>query len=129
MTENVKSLVFDESIVKQKAMYKITSKRNAEGKRFWFCPYENCGVSFPNQRTADSCPNKHLKLVYTCKRCEFISHNYNSARNHKCFAYHDQTHTKGKMRKRKSSGDQAQVVDKKIKIVKEDEDEDIIVLE
>ena len=42
-----KSLVFDESIVKQKAMYKITSKRNDEGKRYWFCPYENCGISFP----------------------------------------------------------------------------------
>ena len=125
-----KSLIFDKSIVKQKAMYKITSKRNDEGKRYWFCPYENCGISFPNQCTADSCLNKHLGLVYTCTRCDSVSHNYDSARNHKCFAYHEKQHTKEKMRKRRMSGDQAQTVEKKIKIEKkDDEGDDIIVIE
>ena len=125
-----KSLIFDESIVKKKAMYKITSKRNDEGKRFWFCPYENCGISFPNQRTADSCLNKHLSLVYTCTRCDSVSHNYDSACNHKCFAYHKKEHTKGKMRKRRMSGDKAQTVEKKIKMEKkDDEGDDIIVIE
>ena len=109
---------------------KITLKRNDEGKRYWFCPYENCGISFPNQCTTNSCLNKHLGLVYTCTRCDSISHNYDSVHNHKCFAYHKKEHMKGKMRKRRMSGDQAQTVEKKIKIEKKDnEGDDIIVIE
>ena len=125
-----KTLIFDESIIKQKVMYKIMSKRNDEGKRYWFYPYENCGISFSNQRMADSCLNKHLGLVYTCTRCDSVSHNNDSAHNHKCFAYHEKEHTKGKMRKRRMSGDQAQTMEKKIKIEKkDDESNDIIVIE
>ena len=66
--------------------YRIRSKV-LDGKRWFLCPFETCEKKFQSQRTADACINSHLGLLYRCKKCEFVSHNYDSCRNHKCFAY------------------------------------------
>ena len=67
---------------------------------------------FRCQRTADACINYHLGLLYKCITCEFVTHNYDSSRNHKCFAYaggrkrkSETTPTKGKGKKVKKSGE------------------------
>ena len=66
--------------------YRIRSKV-IDGKRWFLCPFETCEKKFRSQRTADAYINSHLGLLYRCKKCEFVSHNYDSCRNHKCFAY------------------------------------------
>ena len=50
--------------------------------------------------------------MYKCITCKFVTHNYDSSRNHKCFAYaggrkrkSETTPTKGKGKKVKKSGD------------------------
>ena len=61
---------------------------------------------------ADACINYHLGLLYKCETCDFIAHNYDSSRNHKCFAYaggrkrkSETTQMKGEGKKVKKSGD------------------------
>lgn len=131
----MEKLYFNETLAHEKGQYKIKSKKDDDdSKRYWYCPFTGCGNKFPNARTADSCLNKHLGLVYNCKTCEFISHNYDSARNHKCFAYRGGGE-KTKKRKGgnvKTSGGKEEdesVVAKKIKIEKGNDEEEVIVLE
>ena len=91
--------------------YRIKSQM-IDGKRCFLCPFETCEKKFRSQRTADACINFHLGLLYKCKTCDFVTHNYDSSRNHKCFAYagdrkrkSETTPMKGKGKKVKKSGD------------------------
>ena len=80
----------DEQLMEEKKIYKITSKmmmHEGEQKRFIFCPFSGCGKSFRSNRMADTCLNKHLNILYSCVKCEFVMHNLNSFHNHTCFAY------------------------------------------
>ena len=81
-------------------------------KRWFLWSFETCEKKFRSQRTADACINYHLGLLYKCKPCEFVTHNYDSSRNHKCFAYmggrkrkSETTPMKGKGKKVKKSGE------------------------
>ena len=77
----------DQDLLRSKEeRYRIRSKV-IDGKRWFLCPFETCEKKFRSQRTADACINSHLGLLYRCRKCEFVSHNYDSCRNHKCFAY------------------------------------------
>ena len=91
--------------------YRIKSKV-IDDKRWFLCPFETCEKKFRSQRMADACINYHLGLLYKCITCEFVTHNYDSSRNHKCFAYaggrkrkSETTPMKGKGKKVKKSGD------------------------
>ena len=66
--------------------YRIKSKV-IDDKRWFLCPFQTCEKKFCSQRMADACINYHLGLLYKCITCEFVTHNYDSSRNHKCFAY------------------------------------------
>ena len=59
--------------------YRIKSKV-IDDKRWFLCLFEMC------EKNSDACINYHLGLLYKCITCEFITHNYDSSRNHKCFA-------------------------------------------
>ena len=70
-----------------------------------------------------------MGLLYRCKKCEFVSHNYDSCRNHKCFAYgggrkrkSETTPTKGEGKKVKKSGEGNEEEN-------EEKDERVIVIE
>ena len=77
----------DKDLLKLKEeKYRIKSQMIDE-KRWFLCPFEMCKKKFHSQRTADACINFHLGLLYKCKTCDFVTHNYDSSRNHKCFAY------------------------------------------
>ena len=110
---------YDEHVAARKESYTIRSKM-IDGKRWFYCLFETCEKKFRSQRTADSCLNAHLGLLYKCRKCEFVSHNYDSSRNHKCFA-------SGRGGKRKSSGEVTATRVKQER--REEEEEDIIVLE
>ena len=110
---------YDEHVAARKEGYSIRSKM-IDGKRWFYCPFERCEKKFRSQRTADSCLNAHLGLLYKCRKCEFVSHNYDSSRNHKCFAS-----GRGGS-KRKSSGE---VTATRVKQERREEEEDVIVLE
>ena len=130
-TSTPEKFQLDEEVVAKKKEYKIKSHKGEEGKMYWACPHEGCGKAFPNMRTADSCLNAHLGLVYDCPTCEFVLHNYDSARNHRCFAYRrgEQKRKGGKVKRSVAGKDDADVVPKKVKVEEEEEDEDIIVLD
>ena len=77
----------DKDLLKVKEeRYRIRSQMIDE-KRWFLCPFEMCDKKIHSQRTADACINFHLGLLYKCKTCDFVTHNYDSSRNHKCFAY------------------------------------------
>ena len=88
--EESKIRQIDSNLLAEKMKYKVKSKimeLKGEKKRVFPCPYPGCGKIFRSNRTGDACVNRHLNIMYTCEKCEFISHNLDSFRNHTCFAY------------------------------------------
>ena len=114
----------DENLLVEKMKYKVKSKmmeHKGEMKRLFPCPYPGCGKFFRSNKTGDACLNKHLNIVYSCDKCEFMSHNLDSFRNHTCFAY-------SSARKRQESpGKQKGPSPKKVK--KETMEKDVIILD
>ena len=114
----------DENLLAEKSKYKVKSKImefKGEMKRLFPCPYPGCGKVFRSNRTGDACLNKHLNIMYSCDKCEFVSHNLDSFRNHVCFGY-------SSARKRQESpGKQKGPSPKKVK--KETTEKDVIILD
>ena len=128
----------DKDLLKLKEeKYRIKSQIIDE-KRWFLCPFETCEKKFRSQRMADACINFHLGLLYKCKTCDFITHNYDSSRNHKCFAYAGgrkrKSETipmkeKGKQVKKSGDGKEKEGKDVEGGNVKKEEEEEIIVID
>ena len=88
--EECKIPEIDANLLYKVKKYKVKSKMmefKGEMKQLFPCPYPGCGKVFRSNRTGDACINKHLNIMYSCNKCEFVSHNLDSFWNHKCFAY------------------------------------------
>ena len=73
----------DKDLLKLKEeKYRIKSQM-IDKKRWFLCPFDTCEKKFHSQRMGDACINFHLGLLYKCKTCDFVTHNYDSSRNHK----------------------------------------------
>ena len=66
--------------------YHIGSKVNAENKRYWPCPYENCEEYFFSSRKCGAHLNEHIGRVYVCDRCKYETYNLDSYDHHRCFS-------------------------------------------
>ena len=113
-------------LLKEKEKYKIKSKNietDGETKRYFISLFRGCEKGFRSYHTADACLNKHLKIMYKCLTCEFVTHNLDSSCNHKCFAYLSACKKYGSGGKRKSG----ETPEKKVKL--EFPEEDIIIID
>ena len=66
--------------------YHIGSKLNAENKRYWPCPYENCEAYFFSSRKCGAHLNEHIGRIYVCERCKYETYNLDSYDHHRCFS-------------------------------------------
>ena len=124
--EKSKFAKIEGELQKEKEKYKIKSKNietDGETKRYFLCLFPGCEKGFCSYRTADACLNKHLKIMYKCLTCEFVTHNLNSSHNHKCFAYSSACKRHGSGGKCKSG----ETPEKKVKL--EFPEADIIVID
>ena len=109
-------------------------------KRWFLCPFEKCDKKFCSQRMADTCINFHLGLLYKCKTCDFVTHNYDSSREitnvlpmqgveSESQRQHQQRgRGRGKKVKKSRDGEEKEGKDVEGGNVKKEEEEEIIVI-
>ena len=110
----------------EKEKFKIKSKNieteEGETKRYFMCPFPQCEKGFWSYKTADACLNKQLNILCRCLTCEFVTHNLDSSRNHKCFAYssaHERHASAGKCKSREIEKKKVKL-DEEVNMIDED---------
>ena len=66
--------------------YRVSSKVDSKGKRYWPCPVENCNEYFGSSRKCGAHLNEHLGRIYECDKCKYQTYNLDSYEHHICFS-------------------------------------------